>query len=202
MVALLSASRLAYRAGKGGGLSLRALRTAQDKVPVLIYGCGPLASLFVRAAHSAAGAGLRIVGIIDDRYERSGRYLNDIPVLGRLSDLQPILVGLAVQGVHPRKIIVSRPAGEIAPVARAALDEAPWRHGLGIEYLPDLLNIGAAVAAPSGAARSHPLARARQALSLRARDPEPGRALRDEPQPQLLVVNRYFHPTDRRPRSC
>ncbi len=153
LIVLLSASRLSYRATRNGGLSLRPLRTRQEKVPVLIYGCGPLTSLFVRAAQSTLGMGLHIVGIIDDLYDRSGRYFNGIPVLGRASDLERILVGLAVRGVHPRKIIVTRAPGEIAEVARAAMAAAPWRHGLEIEYLPNLLNMGAAAVAPAGAGR-------------------------------------------------
>jgi colanic acid biosynthesis glycosyl transferase WcaI len=215
MIVLLSASRLAYRAIKDGGLSLRALRTAQEKVPVLVYGDGPLAPLFIRAAQSTSEVGLHVVGIVDDNDDRRGRYFNSIPVLGRVADLQRILVGLAVQGVHPRKIVVTRAPGEIAQEARAAMDAATWRHGLKIEYLPNLLNIGAAVAVPLGAGRSHaPLTyfrlrrvidivastsailhdRASQALSPGVADPWPGRSTRAEQQPRLLIVNRYFHP--------
>jgi colanic acid biosynthesis glycosyl transferase WcaI len=145
MIVMLSASRLSYRALKDGRLPLRA---APDKVPVLIYGGGPWTWLFVRAAQSTLGVGLQIVGIIDDVDDADGRYFNSIPVLGRASDLERILVGLAVRGVHPRKIIVTRAPGDIAAEARTAMDAAPWRHGLEIEYLPNLLNMGAAATAP------------------------------------------------------
>ena len=70
-------------------------------MPVLTHAAACWSPL-VRARTRRRG-GLRIVGITDDRYERSGRYLNDVPVLDRLSDLQPILVGLVVQGAHPRR---------------------------------------------------------------------------------------------------
>ncbi len=147
LVVLLSAARLLYRATWTGGLAPRWPAPAGDKLPVLVYGCGPLASLFVRAAQATPGAGLQIAGIIGDR---CGRSLNGVPVLGPARDLERILVGLAVQGVHPQKIIVTCARTEIspAPEVRAAITAAPWRYGLEVEYLPDLLSLGAGIAAP------------------------------------------------------
>ncbi len=211
MVVLLSASRLLYRATKDGGLSLQALRKPQEKVPVLICGYGPMASLIVRAAQSTSHVGLHIVGIIDHVDDCSGRYFNNVPALGRVADLQRILVGLAVQGVHPQKIIVTGAPDAIPQEARTAMEAASWRHDLKVEYLPNLLNIGDAVSAPLRAVRSNAplayfrlrinaerlrqaLARARRTLDLKLLPGLLGRSMRTEPQPQVLVVNRYFHP--------
>jgi colanic acid biosynthesis glycosyl transferase WcaI len=211
MVVLLSAPRLLYRAAKDRGLSLEALRKPLEKVPVLICGYGPMASLFVRAAQFTSHVGLQIVGIIDHVDDCSGRYFDNIPALGRVSDLQRILVGLAVQGVHPQKIIVTRAPDTIPEAARTAMEAASWRHGLRVEYLPNLLNIGDAVSAPLRVVRSNAplawfrlrlsaarlrqeLARVRQSLDLKFPPGLLGRAMRTGPQPQVLVVNRYFHP--------
>jgi colanic acid biosynthesis glycosyl transferase WcaI len=153
MVVMLSASRLAYRAARDRGQPLEAAQTADEKVPVLIYDCGLLGALFVRAARSTLGQGLQIVGIVDDNDDRRGRTLNDIPVLGQLADLERILMGLAARGVHPRRIIATRAPAEIAAPARAAIDAARRRHGLELQHLPDLLSLCGAPAGAAGTGR-------------------------------------------------
>ncbi len=152
LVVLLSAARLLYRATRERRLAPRQPAPAHAKVPVLVYGCGPLASLFIRAAQTTPGGGLQIAGVIDGIGDRCGRYLNGVPILGQARDLERILVGLAVQGVHPQKIIVTCPPAEIAaaPEGWAASTAGLWRYGLQVEYLPDLLSLGAAIPAPLG----------------------------------------------------
>ncbi len=147
LVVLLSAARLLYRTTREGGLAPRRPALA-GKVPVLVYGCGPLASLFVRAAQTTPDGGIQIVGVIDGK--RSGRSLNGVPILGPIRDLERILVGLAAEGVHPQKIIVTCSPAEIAsaPEGWAASTAALWRYGLQVEYLPDLLSLGSGLAAP------------------------------------------------------
>ena len=94
LVALLCGSRLAYRFAKSRARRARAgaerAPTTPD-VPVLLYGCGPMAALFVGAVRSAPGSGLRVVGIIEDASTPRGRYVHDVPVLGEPRDLDRII---------------------------------------------------------------------------------------------------------------
>jgi FlaA1/EpsC-like NDP-sugar epimerase len=103
LVVLLCGTRLAYRFAKTRARRARtgALRapTTQD-VPVLLYGCGPLASLFVGAVQSTPSTNLRVVGIIEDSGTPRGRYVHDVPVLGEPKDLDRIIADLAVQGIQ------------------------------------------------------------------------------------------------------
>ena len=82
--------RLAYRFAKSTARRARAgaLRAPITRdVPVLLYGCGPMASLFVGAVQSTPATNMRVVGILDDSGIPRGRYVHDVPVLGAPEDL-------------------------------------------------------------------------------------------------------------------
>jgi lipopolysaccharide/colanic/teichoic acid biosynthesis glycosyltransferase/glycosyltransferase involved in cell wall biosynthesis len=149
LVVWLSGSRLAFRAIKQRSLPGQPSRGLPGDVPVLVYGCGPMASLFLRAVQLAPGAALRVVGIIDDVGDRCGRYLNNTLVLGHARDLERVLIDLAVQGVHPAKLIVTCPPGEVLEEAQAAMEFARLHHGLLIEYVPAVLGIQTSIPAPT-----------------------------------------------------
>ena len=75
----------AYRFAKSTARRARAgaLRPPMTRdVPVLLYGCGPMASLFVGAVRSTPATNMRVVGILDDSGIPRGRYVHDVPVLG------------------------------------------------------------------------------------------------------------------------
>ena len=141
LVVLLSASRLACRVLAARERERLAPAGATPDTPVLLCGCGPLASLFVHAARS--GAGVRVVGIVDDVGDHHGRSVNDVPVLGHVRDLDLVLAELAVHGVHPRRLIVTRAAADLPADARAAVVAAHARHGLEVQHLPDILGVRA-----------------------------------------------------------
>ena len=149
LVVWLSGSRLAYRAIKQNSRPGQRARSLRGNVPVLVYGCGPLTSLFLRAIELLPRADLRVVGIIDDVGDRCGRYLNNALVLGHARDLERVLIDLAVQGVHPAKLIVTCSPGEVTEEARAAMEFARLHHGLLIEYLPAMAGVRTGAPAPT-----------------------------------------------------
>jgi FlaA1/EpsC-like NDP-sugar epimerase len=74
LVVLLCGTRLAYRFAKTRARRARgagARAPATHDVPVLLYGCGPMASLFIGAVQSTPGTNLRLVGIVDDSASRA-----------------------------------------------------------------------------------------------------------------------------------
>ena len=144
LVGLLCGTRLAYRFAKTRARRARAgaLRApAAPDVPVLLYGCDPLASLFVGAVRSAPGSTLRVVGIIDDAGTPRGRYVHDVPVLGAPQELDRILADLAVQGIHPQRLVITRAAEALSPEARLFAEHCRTRHGVELLFLPDLLGL-------------------------------------------------------------
>lgn len=193
LVVFLAGTRLAYRFAK---IAARRARTGPARAPtapgtpVLLYGCGPIAALFVGAIRATPGSGLRLVGIIEDAGTPRGRSVHDVPVLGAPADLDRILADLAVQGIHPQRLVITRAAARLSPAGRALVER--WRagHGRELQFLPDLLGISAAAAAgerahlPGRPAAGTIFGRWRQRPALAA---DPGGQ-------RLLVVNRFFHP--------
>ena len=200
LIVLLCGTRLAYRFAKSTARRARAgaLRPPITRdVPVLLYGCGPMASLFVGAVQSTPATNMRVVGIIDDSGIPRGRYVHDVPVLGAPKDLDRIIADLAVQGIQPQRLVMTRPADGLSPEVRTFTEHCRARYGLELHFLPDMLGVPAGAAAcdaataasscergllprpppgrgerePSGPAPAHAAARAHRAR--RARRPGP-----------------------------
>ena len=146
LIVLLCGTRLAYRFAKSTARRARAgaLRapTTRD-VPVLLYGCGPMASLFVGAVQSTPATNMRVVGILDDSGIPRGRYVHDVPVLGAPKDLDRIIAELAVQGIQPQRLVMTRPADGLSPEVRVFTEHCRARYGLELHFLPDMLGVPA-----------------------------------------------------------
>ncbi len=142
LVVLLCGTRLAYRFAKTRVRRARAgaarAPTTRD-VPVLLYGCGPMAALFVGAVQSAPGSRLRVVGIIEDAGTPRGRYVHNVPVLGEPRELDRIVADLAVQGIHPQRLVITRPADGLPPELRTFAEHCGARHGMELHVLPEML---------------------------------------------------------------
>ena len=145
LVVLLCGTRLAYRFARNRARRARAAAAptpAQD-LPVLLYGCGPMAAVFAGAVQSTPGTSLRVVGIIDDTGIPRGRRVHNVPVLGAPAELDRIVADLAVQGIHPQRLVMTRPADELAPAVRSFAERCRARHGLELHFLPDMLGVPA-----------------------------------------------------------
>jgi lipopolysaccharide/colanic/teichoic acid biosynthesis glycosyltransferase len=160
LVAMLSGPRLLFRLTGPRARPRRSLAGPVAVTPVLLCGCGPLASLFVRAVQSTPGTDLQIVGIIDDLGHYQGRCINGVPVIGHARDLEPLLTELGIHGIHPQRLVVAGTADELPAAVRAKIEAVAPRYGLRVEHLPDLfgLRTGAAAGAPwagGGPARAY-----------------------------------------------
>jgi len=164
LVVLLCGTRLAYRFAKTAARRARAGASRAPitrDVPVLLYGCGPMASLFVGAVQSTPGTGVRVVGIIEDSATPRGRYVHDVPVLGEPKDLDGIVADLAVQGIHPQRLVMTRTADSLSPELRNFAEHCSARHGVELHFLPDMLGVpagevaSAVASAPSSCDRAY-----------------------------------------------
>lgn len=94
LLVLANGSRSAYRL-----LAWLKARAAEVGVRVLLYGAGHRGSLAVREMHGMPRSPFFPVGFIDDDPEKQGRFLNGLPVLGTLDQLEELVARLGVGGV-------------------------------------------------------------------------------------------------------
>ena len=112
VLVVLCGTRLAYRFAKTAARRARAgaLRPpATREVPVLLYGAGPLAALYVGAVRSTPRPTCGWSASSRMRARRAGATVHDVPVLGGPHDLDRIVAELAVQGIHPERLVLTRP---------------------------------------------------------------------------------------------
>jgi lipopolysaccharide/colanic/teichoic acid biosynthesis glycosyltransferase/glycosyltransferase involved in cell wall biosynthesis len=162
LVALLCGARLAYRFARTRARGARAAwrAPASQDVPVLLYGCGPMASLFIGAVQSTPGTSVRLVGIVDDAGIPPGRSVHNVPVLGAPTDLDRVVADLAVQGIHPQRLVITRTAECLSPERRIVVESWSARHRVALHFLPDLLEVPAAQVASAPASGPSPCDRA------------------------------------------
>jgi lipopolysaccharide/colanic/teichoic acid biosynthesis glycosyltransferase len=132
-------SRMQERTGAGPHQSWSAgrIRGVATGAPVIVYGCGPLASLLLETLRRGPSGGFRVVGMVEEDGGRTERHVAQVPILGQASELDRILVDLAVNGVKPERIIVASDHRAMNHATVAQLEAARSRHGLPIDYLHD-----------------------------------------------------------------
>ena len=94
LLILANGSRSSYRL-----LAYWRAKVSTPGVPVLLYGAGRRGSMAVRELTAYANAPLRPVGFLDDDPDKAGLFLNGVPVLGTLFDLEAVLERTGARGV-------------------------------------------------------------------------------------------------------
>jgi O-antigen biosynthesis protein WbqV len=77
------------------------------RVPILLVGSGDGAALLIRSIESDPKALYRVVGILDTKAQNRGLQIQDIPVLGTLSELKKTITFLERQGNRPHRLVVT-----------------------------------------------------------------------------------------------
>jgi lipopolysaccharide/colanic/teichoic acid biosynthesis glycosyltransferase len=80
----------------------------------------------------------RPIGILDDR-TMPGRMIDQVPILGRPRDFRRVLGRLSLQGMRPRRIIITAPHHELGLEAIRALRKEAHAERIPVDNLPDLL---------------------------------------------------------------
>ncbi|MEJ0063450.1 MAG: nucleoside-diphosphate sugar epimerase/dehydratase [Alphaproteobacteria bacterium] len=151
LTAMLCGSRLGYRLIREGRLSSLWSKAGAGQSPVLLYGAGDGADLFIRALASNPHAPYRVTGVIAENAKRVGREIHGVKVLGALEQLPAIMTQMRAKGQAPARLILTcPPAGQ-----GDTLLEMAAQHGLQLSSVPRLTNLQAAEAA---AATEHPIA--------------------------------------------
>ena len=162
ILVVLCGTRLAYRFAKTAARRARAgaLRPARD----------------ARRARAAvwrrpAGCPVRRRGPLDAGPTCGGRHHRGCghaaralrarrSVLGAPQDLDRIVAELAVQGIHPERLVLTRTAERLPPEVRTFAERCRARHGVELHFLPDLLGVPAGVSAQRRRVRVECLERA------------------------------------------
>ena len=108
-VALLAGPRVAYRLYRSRRSERRALRNAY-RMPVLIAGADDEADQLVARLRRDPVNPLEPVGILATKTRHVGERIREVPVLGRLTDLEAVLRQLEIRRVRPRRLILTRDA--------------------------------------------------------------------------------------------
>jgi len=142
LIALLGASRFAYRVYKDRSLAKILARDGARRVPVLLVGAGDAAETFIRALGRNPDAGYRVVGVVDEKGSRVGRDIRGVEVLGTIEDIPRLVAALKDKDDAPQRLVLTKPRLEPAIVRR--LLEVADSEGLTLARLPRLTDFHAA----------------------------------------------------------
>ncbi|MDP6390636.1 MAG: nucleoside-diphosphate sugar epimerase/dehydratase [Alphaproteobacteria bacterium] len=132
LIALLGGPRFLYRLFKDRRLDHVLESSSHRRVPVLLVGAGDEAELFIRQQNRDRHAPYRVIAAIDEKGNRVGRSIHNVPVLGELDRIEEIIA----REVKPRpeRLILTKQSIDGAEV-RQLLTIAD-RLGLTLSRLP------------------------------------------------------------------
>lgn len=168
---LLAGPRLLYQLFKYRSTEHLMERDAHLRVPVLLIGAGDEADEFIRNAARDRHAPYEVVGIVDVKGKRVGRSIRNVPVLGRLDELDLVAESAYRRsGRRPQRLVLTRPLGREALTRLLAYADAS---GMTLAHVPRLSDLsGGEDAALRPVALEDLLRRPQTVL-----DPEPPRRL-------------------------
>ncbi|NNE83109.1 MAG: polysaccharide biosynthesis protein, partial [Alphaproteobacteria bacterium] len=136
LIALLGGPRFIFRLIKDRSFEFSIEPAAKSGIPVLLVGAGDAAETFIREMARQRSTAYSIAGILDEKGRRVGRHIHNVPVLGTPESLPAILRRLALRGVRPQRLIVTKQ--ELNPdLVRRVLDIAE-ANGMTLSRLPRL----------------------------------------------------------------
>lgn len=136
LLLLLGGPRFAYRLFRDRRIDWTIESGKQPRVPVLLIGAGDDAETFIRAMARHHHRTYRIVGVVDEKGHRTGRYIHTVKVLGSLDEIDAVLARLQRRNSLPRRLIVTKQHLP-RPTMRRLLDLAE-ANGMALSRLPAL----------------------------------------------------------------
>jgi O-antigen biosynthesis protein WbqV len=109
LIALLTGPRIAYRILRDRRLDNVLSHQRSQTIPVLLYGAGDPAELFLRGLARQPATPYEAVGIVATRDSRVGRSIHGVPVHGTIDELAGVVAQLDARGKRPRRLIVTIP---------------------------------------------------------------------------------------------
>ena len=132
LIALLGGPRFLYRVFKDRRLDHVLESSSHRRVPVLLVGAGDEAELFIRQQNRDRHAPYRVIAAIDEKGNRVGRAIHNVPVLGELDRIEEIITEELKP--RPERLILTKQSIDGAEV-RQLLTIAD-RLGLTLSRLP------------------------------------------------------------------
>jgi len=114
-------------------------------IPVLLFGAGDNAALFLHAMNTGRDAAYRVVGILDEQVTQHGRRIHGIPVLGGLNDLETVVEALDEEGDRPQRLIISEPTLMADEYVMRSLLERGQELRISVANLPSLVEFKEAI---------------------------------------------------------
>ncbi len=108
LLLLLGGPRFAYRLFRDRRIDWSIESGKRPRVPVLLIGAGDDAETFIRAISRQHNRNYRIVGVVDEKGHRTGRYIHTTPVLGSLAGIEDVLEDLKRRNSLPQRLIVTK----------------------------------------------------------------------------------------------
>ncbi len=136
LIALLGGPRFAFRLLKDRHFEFAIEPAGKPGIPVLLVGAGDAAETFIRDIARQRGSAYRIAGVLDEKGRRVGRHIHNVSVLGTPEDLPAVLRRLALRGVHPQRLIVTKQ--ELNPTLMRHLLDIAEANGMTLSRLPRL----------------------------------------------------------------
>ncbi len=142
LIFLLGAPRMAYRVFRDQGFRHLLENDRHRRVPVLLIGAGDAAETFIREMARDRDGPFEVLGVIDEKGTRIGRYIHGVRVYGELSDLPEVLQRLAKRERKPQRLILTKPLTreEVEAVLRLADEQ-----GSTVARLPRLTDFSGGV---------------------------------------------------------
>jgi len=109
LVAFLTGPRVAYRILRDRRLDQVLKRDRGRAIPVLLYGAGDDAELFLRALARQPTTPYEAVGIVSGRDSRVGRRIHGVEIYGTDEHMAEVVARLDRRGRKPRRLIVTVP---------------------------------------------------------------------------------------------
>jgi len=110
---------------------------------LLVMGLTRLTDAFLRAIPELGGGRARVVGLLAGQDRHVGRVVGEHPVLGRPEDLAHVLRELEVHGVRVDRIVVTVRFEDLSEAVRAALLELEKTTAIRVDFLAELMGLGA-----------------------------------------------------------
>jgi len=119
---------------------------------IIVIGANKLTSLYIAFLRAYAPDQFRVIGLLDDRPEMSGRSMAGVRVLGPVNHLQPIIEEFKEHGVSTDRILIGGDADLLSADAAGVVRGICSAQELRLDYIPHLLGLRSAESARPRAA--------------------------------------------------
>ena len=140
LIVFMGGPRMAYRLIKDRRDLSWLSRRGDARVPVLIIGADTNAEIFIRSLMADKNSMFRALGVLDRGPTRVGRMIHNVPVLGRIDEMEEVVDRLKHQGAAPQRVVIASPPHVMrGDTIRDLLDRCSSL-GLTLSRLPSLTN--------------------------------------------------------------